>query len=207
MFAPGAAQLVQEFHITSSVVATFTVSIYVLGFMVGPMFLAPLSELYGRLIIYHVCNVFYLAFTLGCALSKNTPMFLVFRFIAGCASAGPLTIGGGTIADVTPQEKRGKAMAMFVVGPLLGPSIGPIIGGFATQNLGWRWTFWIILILVSSVLPQFCVQAFLTAVPYSPVALPSLRSCSSGRPMLLSYCNERPSVYVRRQETRSSSPS
>ncbi|OTA86500.1 hypothetical protein M434DRAFT_24182 [Hypoxylon sp. CO27-5] len=150
MFAPGAAELVREFHVTSSVVATFTVSIYVLGFMVGPMFLAPLSELYGRLVIYHVCNVFYLAFTLGCALSKNTPMFLVFRFIAGCASAGPLTIGGGTIADVTPQEKRGKAMAMFVVGPLLGPSIGPIIGGFVTQNIGWRWTFWIILILSGS---------------------------------------------------------
>lgn len=121
MFAPGAGQLAEEFGITSSTVATFTVSIYVLGFMVGPLFLAPLSELYGRLVIYHACNLVYIAFTVGCALSTNTAMFLVFRFIAGCACAGPLTIGGGTIADMMPQDKRGKAMAMFVVGPLLGP--------------------------------------------------------------------------------------
>ncbi|KAI1104254.1 MFS general substrate transporter [Jackrogersella minutella] len=150
MFAPGAAELVQEFHVTSSVIATFTVSIYVLAFMVGPVFLAPLSELYGRLVIYHVCNIVYLGFTLGCALSNDVGMFLAFRFFAGCASAGPLTIGGGTIADVTPQEHRGRAMAMFVIGPLLGPTIGPIIGGFVSQNIGWRWTFWIILILAGS---------------------------------------------------------
>ncbi|KAL7625171.1 MFS transporter fsa7 [Parahypoxylon ruwenzoriense] len=150
MFAPGAAELIREFNVTSSIVGTFTVSIYVLGFMIGPLFLAPLSELYGRLVIYHVCNVSYFAFTLGCALRNDIAMFLVFRFIAGCASAGPLTIGGGTIADITAQEKRAKAMAMFVVGPLLGLVIGPIIGGFVAQNIGWRWTFWIILILSGS---------------------------------------------------------
>ncbi|KAI1776438.1 MFS general substrate transporter [Hypoxylon cercidicola] len=150
MFAPGAAELIQEFGITSSIVGTFTVSIYVLGFMFGPMVLAPLSELYGRLVLYHAGSVVFLGFTLGCALSKNTSMFLAFRFFAGAASAGPLTIGGGTIADVTPQEKRGVAMAMFVVGPLLGPTIGPIIGGFVSQDIGWRWTFWIILIMSGS---------------------------------------------------------
>ncbi|KAI1390884.1 MFS general substrate transporter [Hypoxylon trugodes] len=147
MFAPGAAQLAEEFHITNSTVTTFTVSIYVLGFMIGPVILAPLSELYGRFAIYQICNVIYFSFTLGCALSKNVGMFLAFRFIAGCACAGPLTIGGGTIADVTFQQSRGKAMSAYILGPLLGPSIGPIIGGFVTQNIGWRWTFWIILIL------------------------------------------------------------
>ncbi|KAI1446987.1 MFS general substrate transporter [Annulohypoxylon stygium] len=150
MFAPGAAALAAEFHVTSSTVATFTVSIYVLGFMVGPLFLAPFSELYGRLPIYYVCNFVYICFTLGCALSTNVGMFLAFRFLAGCASAGPLTIGGGTIADVTPQDKRGTAMASFLLGPLLGPTIGPIIGGFVSEYIGWRWTFRIILILSGS---------------------------------------------------------
>ncbi|KAI5865600.1 MFS general substrate transporter [Durotheca rogersii] len=146
MFAPGAKDLIKEFGITSSIVGTFTVSIYVLGFMIGPLAFAPLSELYGRLGMYHVCNVVYLAFTLGCALSNDVASFLVFRFICGCASAGPLTIGGGTIADVTVPKKRAKALAMFIVGPLIGPVIGPIVGGFVAQDIGWRWTFWIILI-------------------------------------------------------------
>ncbi|KAF7155444.1 hypothetical protein CNMCM5623_007515 [Aspergillus felis] len=147
MFAPGAAELANEFHLTNSTIEAFTVSIYVLGFALGPLLLAPLSELYGRLIIYHVCNLFYFAFTAGCAFSTDVAMFLVFRFICGCAASGPMSMGGGTVADVTSQEERGKAMALFAVGPLLGPVIGPVVGGFVSENIGWRWTFRIILIM------------------------------------------------------------
>jgi multidrug resistance protein len=150
MFAPGAPILVADFQITSTIVASLTVSIYILGFVFGPFLLASLSELYGRLWLYHICNLTYLAFTVGCALSTNTAMFLVFRFICGCAASGPMTIGGGTIADLYEAEERGKAMALFGLGPLLGPVIGPVVGGFVTEHLGWRWTFWLILILVSS---------------------------------------------------------
>jgi len=121
MFAPGAAELSDEFNVTSATVTAMTVSLYVLGFALGPLLLAPLSELYGRLIIYHFCNMVYMAFTIGCAFSTNVAMFLVFRIIAGCAASGPMSIGGGTVADLFVQEQRGKAMALFAVGPLLGP--------------------------------------------------------------------------------------
>ncbi|KAI0149471.1 putative MFS transporter [Xylariaceae sp. FL1272] len=152
MFAPGAAQLASDFGITSSTVEALTVSLYVLGFALGPLVLAPLSECYGRLPMYYFCNTVYLAFTIGCAFSTNTAMFLVFRFICGSAASGPLTIGGGTIADITPPETRGKAIALFSVGPLLGPVLGPIIGGFVVQNVGWRWTFRILLIVSAIIL-------------------------------------------------------
>ena len=121
MFAPGAASLAREFGITSSTVTTLTVSIYLCGFAVGPMVIAPLSELYGRLVIYHSCNIMYIGFIIGCALSSNTAMILVFRFLAGCAASGPLTVGGGTVADVIPPAQRGRAMSLFFLGPLLGP--------------------------------------------------------------------------------------
>lgn len=147
MFAPGAAELATEFHITNSTVEAMTVSLYVIGFALGPLLLAPLSELYGRLVVYYFCNVVYIAFTVGCAFSTDVAMFLVFRIICGCAASGPMSIGGGTVADLFPQEERGKAMAMFTVGPLLGPVIGPIIGGFVSENVGWRWTFRLILIM------------------------------------------------------------
>lgn len=121
MFAPGAQELAADFNVTNSTIATFTVTIYILGFALGPLLLAPLSELYGRRIIYHFCSIFYFAFTLGCALSKNVAMFLVFRLICGCVASGPMSVGAGTVADVTLQEERGKAMALFAIGPLLGP--------------------------------------------------------------------------------------
>ncbi len=129
MFAPGAAALATEFQITSSTITSLAVSIYLAGFAIGPMFIAPLSELYGRLVIYHTCNVFYIGFIIGCALSKTTGMFLAFRILAGCASSGPLTVGGGTVADVVPPAQRGKVMSLFFVGPLLGP-----VGGMTTRK-------------------------------------------------------------------------
>ncbi|KAF5856508.1 hypothetical protein ETB97_007263 [Aspergillus alliaceus] len=66
MFAPAAQQFAMEFRVTSGIVATLTVTIFILGFAIGPLLLAPMSELYGRLIIYHVCNVVHFAFTIGC---------------------------------------------------------------------------------------------------------------------------------------------
>ncbi|WYZ45785.1 hypothetical protein EsH8_IX_000010 [Colletotrichum jinshuiense] len=150
MFAPGAAQFAAEFRIADKTIVTFAVSIYLVGVAFGPVVTAPLSEIHGRLIVYHVCNVVYAAFTLGCALSTNAPMFYIFRFIAGCSSSAPIAIGGGTIADLVPPEKRGGAMGLFMLGALLGPVLGPVAGGFLVANVGWRWTFWLILIIGGS---------------------------------------------------------
>jgi MFS family permease len=41
-------------------------------------------------------------------------------------------------------------MALYAMGPLIGPVIGPMAGGFATESIGWRWTFWILAVAVSS---------------------------------------------------------
>ena len=64
--------------------------------------------------------------------------------IAGCP---PLTLGGGTIADLMPPQKRGKALSIWTMGPLLGPVLGPVVGGFLAEGAGWRWSFWLIVIL------------------------------------------------------------
>jgi MFS family permease len=87
-------------------------------------FIAPLSELYGRRIVYFVCNVLFLILTIICGESINIGMLVAFRFLAGCAGAAPLSIGGGSITDMMVVEQRGVAMAIFAVGPLLGPIIG-----------------------------------------------------------------------------------
>ena len=44
-------------------------------------------------------------------------------------------------------------MAVFAVGPLLGPVIRPVMGGFIAENAGWRWSFWVLTIVVSSLVP------------------------------------------------------
>ena len=76
-------------------------------------------------------------------------ILITFRFLAGVAGVATITCGSGTIADVMPVDKRGTAMSLYSLGPLLGPVIGPIVGGFLIEAKGWRWVFWLISIVVS----------------------------------------------------------
>ncbi|KAI5919324.1 major facilitator superfamily domain-containing protein [Camillea tinctor] len=144
---PGVPLLAEDFNETRKPVISLVVSIFVLGFAFGPLLLSPLSELYGRRIIYNVSNVVHLGFTIGCALAPNIAVFIVFRFIAGCFGAAPMNIGGGSIADQIPLAKRGAAMTILFTGIFLGPVIGPVIGGFIAQGAGWRWVFWLLVIM------------------------------------------------------------
>jgi hypothetical protein len=93
MFAPGVPALMVEFESTNTALAGFVVSVYILGFAFGPLFLAPLSEIYGRVPVYHVCNVLFIIFTVACALATNLNMLIGFRFLAGIWGSAVLTNG------------------------------------------------------------------------------------------------------------------
>ena len=163
-FAPGVPQVMKTFGATSNITAALVVSIYILGFAIGPLIVAPMSELVGRYQVYNVCNVLFVIFTVACAVSSNMNMLIAFRFLAGCAGSSPVTIGGGTVADIFPRDQRAGAMAIWAMGPLLGPVIGPVCGGFLVQAKGWRWVFWILAIFVRSLDPTFNTCTVLTAL-------------------------------------------
>ncbi|GKT55778.1 major facilitator superfamily transporter [Colletotrichum tofieldiae] len=135
-FAPGVPQLMREFNSDGPELATFVVSIYTLGLAFGPLLIAPLSEVYGRVKVYHTCNVGFVGFVVGCALAPNMQSLIVLRFFSGVFGACFMANGGGAIADMVPQDRRAGAMAAFTLGPLLGPIVGPIAGGFITAAKG-----------------------------------------------------------------------
>ncbi|EED19643.1 bicyclomycin resistance protein, putative [Talaromyces stipitatus ATCC 10500] len=146
MFAPGVAQVSSDFNETNPLLQALVVSIYVIGLAIGPLVQAPMSEVYGRWIVYATCNILYVVFTVACAVSSNISMLIVFRFFAGCFGSAPVTIGGGTIADLFPPQQRGRALSLYTLGPVAGPAIGPIAGGFLSQSEGWKWIFWVLAI-------------------------------------------------------------
>ncbi|KAH7037040.1 major facilitator superfamily domain-containing protein [Microdochium trichocladiopsis] len=168
IFAPGVPSLMRDFHSSDVLIAAFVVSVYVLGFALGPLLWAPLSELYGRVYIYHLCNIMFAGFIVGCALAPTLGALVVFRFFAGAVGACCLTNGGGSIADQISQEKRAVAMSAFSIGPLFGPVIGPVIGGFVQDAKGWRWVFWVLCIIHASVAVAMVV---FMRESYAPVLL------------------------------------
>lgn len=115
-------------------------------FKVGPLLLAPLSEIYGRRIVLSAGNWFFVVWQIGCALAHNIETLVICRLLAGIGGSACLTLGAGVIADLFSVQQRGMATALWALGPLIGPVAGPIAGGFLGQAAGWRWVFWLLLI-------------------------------------------------------------
>jgi multidrug resistance protein len=151
MFAPAVSFADETFHNTSEILSTLSVTIFLLGYTVGPLLLAPLSEIYGRRYVLTAGNVIFSLFQIGCALAPNISALIVLRFLGGIGGSGCLTIGGGVIADLFAADQRGLATSLYSLGPLFGPIIGPICGGFIGERAGWRWVFWVLLIAAGSV--------------------------------------------------------
>ena len=126
VISPASADVLATFHSTNETLGTFVTTVYLLGYVFGPLFIAPLSEIYGRAIFYNICNTIFLIFSIACAVANNLGALIVFRFLAGIASSCPIALGAGTIADMVRVEKRGLALSAWTLGPLLGPSLGPL---------------------------------------------------------------------------------
>ncbi|WKT54441.1 hypothetical protein QSH57_005025 [Fusarium oxysporum f. sp. vasinfectum] len=141
--SPAMSAINEEFGNTSKIIATLSVTIYLLGYAISPLFLAPLCESYGRKLILSTANAFFCICQIGCALAPNITVLIVFRFLAGMGGSGCLTLGAAVISDMFATDERGTAMGIFISGPLL----GPLVGGFVVVRLDWRWEFWIILIV------------------------------------------------------------
>ncbi|KAG6864400.1 hypothetical protein C0991_009870 [Blastosporella zonata] len=129
-------------------VINLTVTLFVVGFGVGPMLFAPLSEVVGRKPIYCVSIFLYFIFTLPGALAPNRATLVISRALAGIAASAPMCNVGGSVADIWAVEQRGMPMALFSGTIFLGPCLGPIVGGWIGERAGWRWLYWVLFIFV-----------------------------------------------------------
>jgi MFS family permease len=85
LLASGALKVDEDLHVQSPYVTALPVALYVLGLGLGTLFLAPLSEMYGRRIVYIVSFGVFSILNIGCALVKNEASLIVLRFLAGLA--------------------------------------------------------------------------------------------------------------------------
>lgn len=97
-----------------------SLSIFVLGYAIGPLILSPISEVFGRKWVLQCGNLWFLVFNIGCIFASSTPQLLVLRLFAGIGGGAPLGIGGGILSDVWTKEERGKAVGIYVLAPLIG---------------------------------------------------------------------------------------
>lgn len=88
ILSPGISHVDLGFHNSNVMIASLMVSIYLLGYCLGPLLLAPLSEIYGTKIVLTSANVFFCCWQIGCARALNVASLIVFRLLAGVVGAG-----------------------------------------------------------------------------------------------------------------------
>jgi multidrug resistance protein len=147
VLAIGAAEIAEEFHLTSAKLPVFPTAFYVLGISTGPLVLAPCSEVYGKRIVYLLSLLCFMMLNIGCALAPNITVLTTLRFFSGVAgSVGP-SLSSGSIGDMFTVLERGRPQAIASFGPVFGPVLGGVLGGFIVYyTSGWRWLLWTVAI-------------------------------------------------------------
>ncbi|KAJ4515578.1 GTPase-activating protein [Exophiala dermatitidis] len=128
----------------SEVAATLGLTLFVLGYAIGPMLWSPMSEVpqIGRGPVYIGTLALFVVLQVPTALATNFGMLLAFRFLTGFVGSPSLATGGASIGDMYSPSKRTYGLAVWGVGAVCGPVLGPLLGGFAAEAEGWTWTIW-----------------------------------------------------------------
>lgn len=152
LYVSGTFDIMKKFGASQTLVLS-GLTFYLVGLSLGPVLGAPLSEIFGRKIVYLISMPLSMLFVMGVGLSTNMQSILVLRFFSGFFASPVMAIAGGTIGDLWSIDMMGVAMSAFCFAPFAGPVLGPIMGGFAVAGKDWRWTMWISLMLSGVTLP------------------------------------------------------
>lgn len=143
MLSPVEKNISQDLHITQAYEWLLVNSLILIGIGLAPLVLAPLSEVYGRKPVLIVGSTIFVVWNTGCGAARTLGQMLAFRLLSGFGASVADALAGGVMGDLWRAEERGKAFAVFMAAPLLGPALGPICGAFISEGIDWRWVFWI----------------------------------------------------------------
>ncbi|KIY73060.1 MFS general substrate transporter [Cylindrobasidium torrendii FP15055 ss-10] len=150
--------------------ATLGLTLYVLGYGIGPMFLSPFQEIarLGRNTVYLTTLFLFVLFQIPVFCAPNIQTLMAFRFLTGFLSSPALSTGGATMGDIFHPEHLGYFIGLWAIGGVAGPVTGPIVGGFAAQANGWKWPIYELTWLTSF---TFLILFALLPETYGPTIL------------------------------------
>ncbi len=157
--------LTDIYHLTPGTLG-LTVSIALVGTIVGAATAGAIGDKYGRRDSLRGLAVLYLISALGCAMAANWTMLVIFRFLTGLAIGGSSVLGPMYIAEVSPARWRGRLVGLFqfcvVSGILLAYFSNYAVGLQHFGDAEWRVKFGV------AAVPAFVFLALLFTIPRSP---------------------------------------
>jgi len=121
------------------------ISMVVTGYAIANAIILPLSawlgEKIGRRRYYLGCIILFTLTSVACGFAPNLMTLTVFRILQGLAGGALLPTSQTLIYEQFPKEKAGMAGAIFGMSVMIGPTLGPVMGGYLTDEFGWRSIF------------------------------------------------------------------
>ena len=115
------------------------------GYMIANSIVLPiaawLGSRLGRKKYFTSAILLFTAASFACGMSPNLACLIFFRILQGIAGGALLPTSQTLIQEQFPREKAGMAMAIFGLSVMVGPALGPTLGGYLTDNFGWRSIF------------------------------------------------------------------
>jgi DHA2 family multidrug resistance protein len=120
---------------------------FVTAYIIANVIVIPLTpwlqSLFGRKRYFAMSIAGFTVVSILCGLANDTTTEIGLRFIQGAFGGGLMVPAQQIIRDTFPPEQLGKSQSLFALAVVIGPTIGPTLGGILTDDLSWRWVFFI----------------------------------------------------------------
>ena len=101
------------------------------------------SALLGRQRFYTLSLVLFIAASVLCGFARSLEMMILGRVLQGLGGGSLIPLSQAILLETFPEEERGMAMAVYMMGVVVAPAMGPVLGGWLTDQYGWPWIFYI----------------------------------------------------------------
>ena len=135
-------------HIQGSVSAsqdqiTWVLTSYIVAAAIMTPLVSWLAAAFGRKMVFMVSIGGFVAASMLCGVANSLVTIVIYRLLQGVFGAALIPLSQAVLLDTYPPRQHGQAMAVWGAGAILGPILGPALGGWLTDNLTWRWVFFI----------------------------------------------------------------